>query len=281
MADVRCPMCGKPNPEQLEECEFCGARLKPVVVPPSDDSLTIKPGQEPVKRNTSELEKVNLTRGAPIRPGDAPTRKNTAELERALPSWLRSLREGKRPAAGETMAEPSDDAPAAPQAAPAPTPPEGLPDWLSGLNKAASEEEEVPDWLSGLRGGKPVESEPAPAADEELASGLNNADWMARLGSGPQEPAPEPPAAGKTSWEQEPASETTPEPAEADYSPDWLKALQTTPSGEQEPPKSEPPPEPPTADYSPDWLKALQTTPSGGQEPPKSEPPPEPATAGY
>ena len=72
MSDVRCPMCGKPNPEELEECRFCGARLKPVIGPP--DSQSIKPGQEPVKRNTSELEKINLTRGAPIRPGEAPTK---------------------------------------------------------------------------------------------------------------------------------------------------------------------------------------------------------------
>ena len=87
-------MCGKANPEELEECQFCGARLKPVIASPTADSPTIKPGQEPVKRVTSELEKINLSRGASIRPGDAPTKKNTAELERALPSWLRSLREG-------------------------------------------------------------------------------------------------------------------------------------------------------------------------------------------
>ena len=30
MADVRCPMCGKPNPEELETCQFCQARLKPL-----------------------------------------------------------------------------------------------------------------------------------------------------------------------------------------------------------------------------------------------------------
>ena len=29
MSDVRCPMCGKPNPEQAEICNYCQARLKP------------------------------------------------------------------------------------------------------------------------------------------------------------------------------------------------------------------------------------------------------------
>ena len=121
MADVSCPMCGKPNPAELEECQFCGARLKPVLASPSVDSQTIKPGEEPVKQDTSELKKINLSRGAPIHPGEAPTKKNTADLEQALPSWLRSLREGDHPAAGESMQEPSAQAspPAATQPAPA------------------------------------------------------------------------------------------------------------------------------------------------------------------
>ena len=60
MADTRCPMCGKVNPPDLDVCQYCGARLKPVVPPSSDDAQ-------------------------PIHPGEAPTPKNTAELERALP----------------------------------------------------------------------------------------------------------------------------------------------------------------------------------------------------
>lgn len=31
MAEKRCQMCGKPNPEHLEECQHCGARLKPLI----------------------------------------------------------------------------------------------------------------------------------------------------------------------------------------------------------------------------------------------------------
>lgn len=30
MTEIRCPMCGKENPPELEVCEFCGARLKPM-----------------------------------------------------------------------------------------------------------------------------------------------------------------------------------------------------------------------------------------------------------
>ena len=30
MAEIRCPMCGKPNPDDLAVCQFCQARLKPM-----------------------------------------------------------------------------------------------------------------------------------------------------------------------------------------------------------------------------------------------------------
>jgi len=299
MADVRCPMCGKPNPEELEECQFCGARLKPVIASPSVDSQTIKPGEEPVKQDTSELKKINLSRGTPIHPGEAPTKKNAADLERALPSWLHSLGAGNHPAAGESMEEPSAQAstPAVSQPAPAPDSSAGLPDWLPGLSKAAAEEDEqVPNWLAGLRGGKSVESAPTPAPDEEFSPGLNNVDWMARLGNQPQEPTPgeETPA-----WEQ-PGSETLPEPAGVDDSPDWLKTLQSSPpSAAQDPPapvqgadnlpewlsglpgisaQSSPSPneavEPAHTDSMPDWLDQLEQnsspsepgTPAGGDE---------------
>jgi len=36
MAEIRCPMCGKSNPDHLDVCEFCQARLKPLGSIPSD-----------------------------------------------------------------------------------------------------------------------------------------------------------------------------------------------------------------------------------------------------
>jgi hypothetical protein len=281
MADVHCPMCGKPNPEDLDECQFCGARLKPVLGPISDDSQTIKPAGEPTKRKTSELEKINLSRGAPIRPGEAPTKKNTAELERALPAWLRNLREGKRPAAGESTEEPTapESSPAAAKPAFVPDSSEGVADWLSGLSKAGSEEEEVPDWLAGLRSGKSVESAPTPAADEELSHGLSNADWMARLSGEPEEPASKPSAAANTPAAQDPGPETSPESAGMDDTATWLKSLQSESSAAQEqPPAFNAPLEPAGTDDTPDWLKSLQSESSAAQEqPPAFNAPLEPA----
>jgi len=40
MADIRCPMCGELNPDNLEVCQFCEARLKPLVPPSQPDGST-------------------------------------------------------------------------------------------------------------------------------------------------------------------------------------------------------------------------------------------------
>ena len=273
MADVRCPKCGKPNSETLEECQFCGAPLKPVVPSPSEDSQAIKPGEEPVKRNTSELEKINLRRGAPIRPGEAPTYKNTADLEQALPSWLRTLREEKGPASGEIKTEPSaqESSPPALQPAPAPDSSEGAPDWLSGLSQAAPEDEEVPDWLADLRTGKstqPLPSEPLTVAKNpasnlpefgtslEPATADDSPDWLKTLKS------PQSSAQGASAFE------TSPESAGSDDSPDWLKNLQSPPPGAQAASTPETLSEPAGVDDSPEWLKTLQSSSSVPQEPP-------------
>jgi hypothetical protein len=270
MADVRCPKCGNPNPEDLEECQFCGARLKPAIASPSEDSQAIKPGEEPVKRKTSELEKVILSRGSTIRPGEVPTNKNTADLESALPSWLRTLREGKSPAAGEIMAEPSaqESLPVAPQPAPSTDSPEGLPDWLSSISKAVPDDEEVPDWLADLRSSKSAESVPAPSAEKKLAPDQNNADWTAGFGSESQETPSESPASNKAFVSEQPESGTSSKPAGADDSPDWLKNLQSPSSEVQESSVSETMTGSAGADDSPDWLKNLQSPSSGVQEPP-------------
>ena len=56
MADIRCPNCGKNNPDFLDVCQFCQTPLKP-------ESM--------------------------VHIGEKPTKKNTGELENVLPEWLR------------------------------------------------------------------------------------------------------------------------------------------------------------------------------------------------
>jgi hypothetical protein len=47
MADVRCPMCGKPNPPETVICKFCQARLEPLIAPsPSDSDDIGTPGSD-------------------------------------------------------------------------------------------------------------------------------------------------------------------------------------------------------------------------------------------
>ncbi len=252
MADtIRCPMCGKPNPADLDVCQFCGARLKPLISSSPDNSTSIKAGQQPVKKGTTEFEKVNPANQGSIHPGELPTKKNTAELERALPSWLRSLRGGQ----DEMDIKPEENAPAAEEDLPFNFSAPGLTNepsnFLDGLNKAsAAEEESVPDWLAGLRG----EEKPAEAAAEAGFGGgpgseLGSDDWMSRLGNAPSVPSPE-------STFSKPV---TPEkPADAgETTPDWLKGLQPSEPIQEEPAA------PPAGETSlPDWFAKLPGVPA-------------------
>ncbi len=56
MADVRCPMCGKPNPEELELCQFCQARIKPLEGRSPAEEFNIPIGAEPPVDTGGEQE---------------------------------------------------------------------------------------------------------------------------------------------------------------------------------------------------------------------------------
>jgi hypothetical protein len=240
MADTRCPMCGKLNREELETCQFCGARLKPLVVPSPEDSPSIHAGETPVVKATSEFEKVKLPDNEPIHPGEEPTPKDTEELEQALPSWLRSLRDGEEQAPSEPPAdafptpeplpESSTSQPAEPSSEPL--------DWLAGLGSASEEEEEqVPDWLAGLRG--PAGAVPEPAQPE--------GDWTVQQG---EETVPAPPESQPASEESLPdwfsRIEKEPEPTQ----PDGPLPFESAPGSTQE--------QQPETGNLPDWLEALK-----------------------
>ncbi len=119
MADILCPNCGMPNPDDQNVCSFCRQPLQT-----TEDSNS-------------------------IRPGDRPTKKITAELEPILPGWLRDARENARRADQETAAEEAKAA--AEQPAPEVEAPR---DWLAGLEATSREEEqeEIPEWMRGSSG---------------------------------------------------------------------------------------------------------------------------------
>jgi hypothetical protein len=280
MAEVRCPMCGKLNPADLEVCQFCQARLKPLHVTPSE-----------------------LGPAAPSQPF-----KNNASDEESAPEWLRSLRLEEE--IGDLEEEPQDDdeSPDWLGGDQAENPPDQpidqtaeLPDWLTNLRQEDEESIEetgpqgtepeeaessweelnaqMPDWLAGIRKedepGSIVESSEnitPDQADEEP-------DWLQRIRSRSQEE-------GKSSKTKEPgdaeqpgawsaamvqdegadASEKEPSPAtvEPGEIPDWLSELseeqeieplasaQDWPTEEQQPAadtssKAETPVQPPSA----------------------------------
>ena len=202
MAGVHCPNCGKSNPAELENCKFCDARLTQIPDSSPVDSKPIKVGESPVKKNTSEFEKGKPVSGDFVHAGEAPTKKNTAELESTLPSWLRSLRKGKASAEKKTTPEtsPDQDFPVGSASTTGPDSSGDLPDWLSGLGKAASEnDEEVPDWLSNLSAEEADTSAPvSPPMPEPVSkeTGKPSAvpkanDWVEGPGSEPQSALPE------------------------------------------------------------------------------------------
>ena len=236
-------------------------------------------GEGPVKKNTAEFEKVKFSRDDPVQLGKAPTKKNTAELEQALPSWLRSLRKDQDTNEGKSTldATPGQNLPLGP----APTNPDSssdLPDWLSGLGKAASDdEEEIPDWLVSLREEGTGTSAPAPAPAPEpalnttgsLSADTGDTDWMARLGSEPQSSTPETTSQGEAesldrqdSSKSEPAVPGEPEqpPAPQDKGmPDWLDQLKEKASDSEPAPGRD---EGTTAGSGvPDWLSNFGSAP--------------------
>jgi len=232
-------MCGKSNPAELENCQFCDAQLTPLSASTPVDPQPIKVGENPVKKDTSRKDQ------------DSAESKSTTDAspDQGLPLG---------PAPTTTSSDSSGN----------------LPDWLSGLGKAASEdEEEVPDWLASLRGEEAGKSAPASAPTPEpalnttgsLSAGPGGTDWMARLGSEPQSAAPETASQGGLqgkgesldrldSLKSEPASPGTPEqlvaPQGNEGMPDWLSGLsgsleENKPASSQE-------------ENLPDWLNQLK-----------------------
>jgi hypothetical protein len=130
MAELRCPNCGKSNPDVLDVCQFCQTPLKPE---------------------------------ATLRIGQTPTKKNTGELESALPAWLKDVRQQARDSAEADAA-----AQAASQPKPQKDEPPDLLAGLASQSHNV-EDEDVPDWLARINPTAKSEpatpSEPEPSTD--------------------------------------------------------------------------------------------------------------------
>jgi hypothetical protein len=227
MTDVFCPICGKATPAELEKCQYCGSRLKPLASSYLD-ATPIKPGENPVVKSTSEFEKVKLATSDLVHPGEEPTVKSTAALESTLPSWLRTLRKRDESAEGKSPEDTSPDQRLPLGPAPDATPEftDDQPDWLPGVGKPEiDDEKDVPDWLASLREEKPdISAQESTSLQDRalnttgsLSAGVADAEWEARLGGEPKPEAPETKPEGDIRGEIE--------------SLDWLDSLATESGG--------------------------------------------------
>ncbi len=283
MAEIRCPNCGKMNPDDQDYCKFCQAELKPLE---SSTPFTNEPSGE-----TSEPDEdlPDWLRG--LRGLDEGGSEGAAKGEET-PDWFQGTsfseteetKDGAAPEAPDwlTRLEGHEEQKAEPGEASAPPAGEGLPEWL--VEPKAGE---VPEWFP-TEGpeqpgsvGQPLSEEPVQPAQPTPEEALP--DWFAEFkanqdqalseNAAPAEPAKEEPAA-------------SPFQSSSDL-PDWLSDLSTQepPVEEARPPEqaetllslgkqaaSEPStPSTPAFDESnltglgadevlPDWLKKLETS---------------------
>ena len=215
MADIRCPNCGKDNPDSLDLCQFCQSPLKP----------------------ESRLQM-----------GQKPTKKNTGELESVLPDWLRDVRQQARESAEENAAQKAaqpkvqkNEAPdlLAGLASQARADDDEIPDWLAGISPTArAKSSEIPS------------DEPETvASQEDSSSGMEEtqeqkdelSEWFSRTSQQPSEPFIFEPVESQDSsnWMSDlnasatPLQQPTPPKEQEDLS--WLRNLEASAKQSAEP----------------------------------------------
>ncbi len=291
MAEVLCPNCGKSNPDFLDNCQFCQTSLKP--------ETTVHTGENPVKKNTGELEPILPEWLKDMRQQGRESAAQEAEEEAAkpkvqkneppdllaglasqgrsddeeVPDWLASINPTAKPAAAESPEPESDFFAQFRESAPAP------------VESQASEpvQEDMPSWMTGVVDAQPAQ--PAQAAEEkdELS------EWFAKASEEPS--APVEMESELTDWtmpSEAPSyafKEPPPQP-KADEDLGWLHSLEDS-SKEEAKPAAQPesqsdlswlddlsnatadvPPGRPATDEPPTWVKKM-----GGVEAPQSAEP--------
>jgi hypothetical protein len=186
MAEVRCPMCSKSNPENAENCVQCGARLKPLIVdspPPEEPIESHEPTPDEGYEEEAQdwLDRIRAEADEDLPPDEIPEEDVFPEeeiVERSelvdeepeieepspgeeSPDWLGRLRE----------VDLSRDE----------GPPEGeVPEWLSAFadefDEVVEPEEVEPDYLDRIREKGELEAE-APEGEAEPVE----EDWLAKL----------------------------------------------------------------------------------------------------
>ncbi len=193
-------MCAKSNPAELEVCQYCEARLKPLVIPSTPE--------EQAEEDSTERKS----------PGSTPSMPDFL-----MPDWLQSLRQND---VTHGLSESEEDEVEIPAWSEQDTEPEGMGTWLvdddqvQQRSRDAEEEEETDststempfepedadasDWLNSLRSRSHVEREdegvhetPDWLEKEETESDEEVPEWLQRIRSRqiteePQSPPPVP-----------------------------------------------------------------------------------------
>lgn len=248
MADLRCPMCGKPNPQELDACRYCGARLKPM-----EAGKGGPPAAPAAAGGRTDADWMSDLRGDMMR-----NRPKTSMLppEPAAPApsddWL------------EKIDSRTEEEPAPPKKPPS-TP---LTERKAAARSAAPKksEAETPAWLSKVRAqvsadrGAPVPPGQEPGGDPTWLKRLRARRSQEDLGaSAPAESEPE---------------EAIPAPGEM---PEWLSKIKEKSSQESGPLDAAGKPYPPTPSGGVDQ-SAVPTSPWGAAAPTQQPKIPEPST---
>lgn len=183
MEEIRCPMCGRPNPADRDVCQFCEARLKPLTGPLSEDDSpsTSRPEEDDDDWLGSLRSEADMADE-----DDSDWSEEEVEVDgehqRDPLDWLSSMDDQSEPA------PPADRQPEAPQPAEPVQPVESeaeseqvdLSAWLASLDEDEEPEgeaqpaEEMPDWL---REFESTRTEPQPESEDE-----DLPDWLTGLG---------------------------------------------------------------------------------------------------
>jgi hypothetical protein len=244
MAEIICPLCGKPNPPELDECQYCQAPLKSggFLPPAPEDTKT-----EGTAPSSEGEDKAGVQPSTP-QPSSYP--------EESIPDWLKATEAG--------FTQPSEEEPEA-------TPPEDLSEQIDSIinplaSTPTSQEDAVDDeWLDSLL------TDAGAREPEELSSEEEPAE---KLKAEP-EPSTEEMEQEVSSKEEQPPSQ---EPVEK---PDWLANLEAAstikleggmfgaePGQEEIAPKEVPEEESPEPMDQPDWLTKVlpEEQPEGAEE---------------
>ncbi len=228
MAVIRCPNCGKPNPDFIEVCQYCDTKLPRAGAapgtppPPAADETLIRPPAPPAAGGTQSLGWMD--RLIKMQSGETPP---AAKAQADEPDWMWAG------AARDDLKTPS----------PAPTPP-----------AAADTSADLPEWLRDLdQSLDAAPQKPAPAPPAAITNSQNLPPTPAR---GLPIAAPQAPQPPEPSPFEPTASDVTIPPRPRRKLTDWLDKLHDLPQ-QAAPAEPESPVIPNTDADLPDWLKAV------------------------